>query len=231
MKTTTRWSEWNLNVTTCRSQLTFDCVQDFFSKAVGNVKKVLLSYGPSGRSRGEATVVFGRPESAAKAQKEFNNVGVDGKPMRVCKLHESRPVHVLTPIRSRLSLAPPHRVHLQRRYQTVWRTYSTSRLIKRTTNALHSKPKPVTKPTPKAAAAKKDGPKPAANGAARGGRAEKKSGRAGKPKAKTADELDAEMADYFGGGEAINTAATNGDGATNGAAPAAAAGEMEDVVS
>ena len=50
------------------------------------MKKVLLSYGPNGRSRGEATVVFGRPDSAAKAQKEFNNVGVDGKPMRVCTL-------------------------------------------------------------------------------------------------------------------------------------------------
>ena len=97
-----------------------------------------------------------------------------------------------------------------------------------------SKPKPVTKPTPKAAAAKKDGPKPAANGAAtRGGRAEKKSGRAGKPKAKTADELDAEMADYFGGGEVANGATTSGDGAVNVAAPAAAAngGEMEDIVS
>ena len=90
----------------------------------------------------------------------------------------------------------------------------------------------MTKPTPKAAAAKKDGPKPAANGATRGGRAEKKSGRAGKPKAKTADELDAEMADYFGGGEATNGAATNVEVATNGAAPAAATngGEMEDVV-
>lgn len=66
-----------------RSGLTFDCVQDFFSKAVGHVKKVLLSYAPNGRSRGEASVVFSRPDSAARAQKEFNNVGVDGRPMKV----------------------------------------------------------------------------------------------------------------------------------------------------
>lgn len=66
-----------------RSGLTFDCVQDFFSKAVGHVKKALLSYGPNGRSRGEATIIFSKPDSAAKAQKEYNGVGVDGKPMRV----------------------------------------------------------------------------------------------------------------------------------------------------
>jgi len=47
------------------------------------------------------------------------------------------------------------------------------------------------------------------NGAAKG---KKKSGRAGRPKAKTAQELDAEMQDYFGSGEAP---------ATNGAAPVA----------
>ncbi|KAK4544949.1 hypothetical protein LTR36_003854 [Oleoguttula mirabilis] len=58
-------------------------IKDFFSKAVGHVKKALLSYGPNGRSRGEASIIFSKPDSAAKAQKEFNNVGVDGKPMRI----------------------------------------------------------------------------------------------------------------------------------------------------
>ncbi|KAK5136632.1 hypothetical protein LTR08_002646 [Meristemomyces frigidus] len=174
-------------------------VKDFFSKAVGNVKKTLLSYGPNGRSRGEATVIFSRPESATKAQKEFNNVGVDGRPMRI----------------------------------EIVASATGSRAPAKTLSDRMVKPKPVTKPTPRAAAvARKDGPKPAANGATRGGRAEKKAGRAGKPKAKTADELDAEMADYFGGGEVTNGAVTNGDGAINGAAAAATnGGEMEDVVS
>lgn len=61
---------------------------------------------------------------------------------------------------------------------------------------------------------KKEGPKPAANGEKKKEGA-KKSGRAGRPKKKTAEELDAEMQDYFGGGEA--PAAT-----TNGAAQPAA---------
>ena len=63
--------------------------------------------------------------------------------------------------------------------------------------------------------AKKDGPKPATDGA-RGGRAAKKGGRAGRPKPKTAEELDAEMNDYF----KVEGPAANGDGATNGAAAA-----------
>ena len=54
---------------------------------------------------------------------------------------------------------------------------------------------------------KKEGPKPATNGEKKAGA--KKSGRAGRPKKKTAEELDAEMQDYFGGGEAP-AATTNG---------------------
>lgn len=50
------------------------------------------------------------------------------------------------------------------------------------------------------------------NGDAKKGRARNKnSGRAGKPKAKTADELDAEMTDYFGGGQTNGTATATAD--------------------
>jgi len=47
---------------------------------------VSLAYGPDGKSRGEATVIFSKPGSAAEAHKEYNNVGVDGRPMRVSTL-------------------------------------------------------------------------------------------------------------------------------------------------
>jgi len=73
----------DLQLLPTRSGLTFDCVQDFFNKAVGHVKKVLLSYGPNGNSRGEASVIFSKPESATKAFKEYNSVKVDNRPMRV----------------------------------------------------------------------------------------------------------------------------------------------------
>lgn len=59
------------------------CVQDYFSKSVGAVKKVMLTYGPSGRSRGTATIVFAKPGSAAQAARDLNGVKVDNRAMKV----------------------------------------------------------------------------------------------------------------------------------------------------
>lgn len=77
--------------------------------------------------------------------------------------------------------------------------------------------------------AKKDKPKPAtaakaapAAGRGRGetrGRGKGRGGREARPKKKTVEELDAEMADYFPGGEAVNA---SGD---VDAAPATTAGD------
>lgn len=77
-----------------------------------------------------------------------------------------------------------------------------------TTNVPCSKPKTAAQEKTKGAA---KGAKAATNGTAGAAKTanKKKAGRTGKPKAKTAEELDAEMQDYFGGNE--------------GAAPAAAA--------
>lgn len=76
---------------------------------------------------------------------------------------------------------------------------------------------------------KKDKPKPATAGkaapaAARGrgearGRGKGRGGREARPKKKTVEELDAEMADYFPGGE-VNNAASSAD-----IAPATTAGD------
>lgn len=87
-------------------------------------------------------------------------------------------------------------------------------------NVFYSKPKTAAQEKTKGAAAK--GQKGAANGAAgtaKAGANKKKAGRAGKPKAKTAEELDAEMQDYFGGNEANGAAAPAASAAPQ-AAPA-----------
>jgi THO complex subunit 4 len=47
------------------------------------VKKVMLTYGPSGRSRGTATIVFAKSGSAAQAARELNGVKVDNRAMKV----------------------------------------------------------------------------------------------------------------------------------------------------
>lgn len=66
-----------------------ECVQDYFQASVAPVKRVVLNYGPTGRSRGSATVYFSRPGAAAEAV-SLDGTPIDGKKMRVrdrCHLH------------------------------------------------------------------------------------------------------------------------------------------------
>lgn len=43
----------------------------------------MLTYGPTGRSRGTATIIFVKPGSAAQAAHELNGVKVDNRAMKV----------------------------------------------------------------------------------------------------------------------------------------------------
>lgn len=43
----------------------------------------MLTYGPNGSSRGIASIIFSKPDTAAKAARELNGLLVDGKPMKV----------------------------------------------------------------------------------------------------------------------------------------------------
>jgi THO complex subunit 4 len=52
-------------------------------KSVGPIKRVEISYGPGGVSRGIATISFQRPDGASKAVDALNGLLVDGKPMKV----------------------------------------------------------------------------------------------------------------------------------------------------
>ncbi|PMD27637.1 hypothetical protein NA56DRAFT_615502 [Hyaloscypha hepaticicola] len=58
-------------------------IKEYFVKTIGPVKRVELSYGPGGASRGIANIVFVRSESATKAVAECNGIPVDGKPIKV----------------------------------------------------------------------------------------------------------------------------------------------------
>jgi hypothetical protein len=58
-------------------------LQEYFTQAVGPVKKVLLNYNKNGRSVGVATIIFSQAQSAAEAAKKLDSVKVDGKPMKV----------------------------------------------------------------------------------------------------------------------------------------------------
>jgi THO complex subunit 4 len=58
-------------------------IQDYFGKTIGHVKKVLLTYGPQGRSRGVAQIIFSGPTSGPEAAKKLDGVKVDNRAMRV----------------------------------------------------------------------------------------------------------------------------------------------------
>ncbi|KAF2860989.1 hypothetical protein K470DRAFT_201038, partial [Piedraia hortae CBS 480.64] len=138
-------------------------IKDFFSKAIGSVKKVAVSYGPNGRSRGEATVTFGKPDAASQAHKDYNNVAVDGKPMKI------EIIGAMAPAPKGLA----------------------DRMSKPKANNAKGQPKNPTK--------KNEGGRNARN---------RMSGRGGgRSKPKTAEELDAEMVDYFGGENTNNATA------------------------
>lgn len=58
-------------------------IKEYFVKSVGPIKKVEISYGPGGISRGIATISFARFDGATKAIAALNGLLVDGKPMKI----------------------------------------------------------------------------------------------------------------------------------------------------
>ncbi|RAL14535.1 putative RNA annealing protein Yra1 [Aspergillus homomorphus CBS 101889] len=58
-------------------------IKEYFTKSAGPVKRVMLTYNQNGTSRGIASIVFSKPDTAAKAAKELNGLLVDGRPMKI----------------------------------------------------------------------------------------------------------------------------------------------------
>jgi THO complex subunit 4 len=56
--------------------------QEYFQQVAGPVKRVWLTYGPNGASRGIATLQFANAASGAKAM-EQKGTKVDGRSIRV----------------------------------------------------------------------------------------------------------------------------------------------------
>ncbi|KAG5550164.1 hypothetical protein RHGRI_015202 [Rhododendron griersonianum] len=57
-------------------------VKELFAE-VGDIKRYSIHYDRSGRSKGTAEVVFSRRKDAEAAVKRYNNVQLDGKPMKI----------------------------------------------------------------------------------------------------------------------------------------------------
>ncbi|KAK1832177.1 hypothetical protein QBC39DRAFT_371279 [Podospora conica] len=58
-------------------------IKEYFQSAVGQVKKVDLSYGPKGDSKGVAQVTFHHADGASKAFSKLNGLLIDNRPVKV----------------------------------------------------------------------------------------------------------------------------------------------------
>ncbi|KAK9459120.1 uncharacterized protein V1516DRAFT_656016 [Lipomyces oligophaga] len=56
-----------------------DSIKEYFSTAVGPIKKCSITYNAKGQSTGTATIIFHRPGDASATLNQFNGVAVDGK--------------------------------------------------------------------------------------------------------------------------------------------------------
>lgn len=83
-------------------------LQEYFTKSAGPVRRVMLTYNQNGTSRGIASIIFMRADTAAKAAKDLNGLLVDGRPMKVGLRRISLALgNTDQPNRSRLSSTPP----------------------------------------------------------------------------------------------------------------------------
>ncbi|KAI0536277.1 hypothetical protein GGR58DRAFT_400545 [Xylaria digitata] len=58
-------------------------IKEYFTTSVGPIKRVEVSYGPGGVSRGIATVTFHKPDGASKAFNVLNGILVDNRPIKI----------------------------------------------------------------------------------------------------------------------------------------------------
>jgi len=158
-------------------------IKEYFGKSVGSVKKVSLQYNQNGQSRGIADILFSKPGAAAKAAKDLNGMLVDKRPMKIEVVVDASSVPEPAPAKSLAERVA---------YAKLQRSDKSAPLTKISAN-----PKAQPKSATSTKASTKD--------AGKKGKAGKARPRRNKPKPKTAEELDAEMTDYWG--NTINTSA------------------------
>jgi len=143
-------------------------IKEYFNSSVGAVKRVEVSYGPGGVSRGIATITFSKVDGASKAFSALNGLLVDNRPIKIEIVVTGDKAAAIVPTAKPLNdrISQP-------------------------------KTQPKAQPKSAANKKKKDAAGNAAGADARPNRAGRAKKRSSRPAKKTAEELDSEMADYF----------------------------------
>ncbi|KAL7320609.1 hypothetical protein PS15m_000480 [Mucor circinelloides] len=79
---TSRTSNNSLVVANLHFNVTEKDLYDLFGQ-IGTLKRAFLHIGPNGKSAGIADVVFQSSQDAERARNTYNNVELDGRPMRI----------------------------------------------------------------------------------------------------------------------------------------------------
>jgi THO complex subunit 4 len=74
-------------------------IKEYFAKTAGAIKRVVLTYGPNGQSRGIATIIFARADGASNAAKKCEGLSVDGRKLRVEVVIDAANAPVAEPVK------------------------------------------------------------------------------------------------------------------------------------
>ncbi|KAL6924943.1 hypothetical protein FSST1_002217 [Fusarium sambucinum] len=186
-----------IRVANVHYDLTDDDLSELFQR-IGPVSRLQLRYDRAGRSEGTAYVTYERREDAEEAVKQFDGANANGQPIQLTLLPNRNPFDTaVMPGRSlaeRISSPGDRRSHSPHRRRDD--DDAARRGIDRYVPGQGSRRSPMPRGRGRRPGARRDGRE--------GGRDQEggRGGRGSRPSKKTQEELDAEMADYFGGDSA-----------------------------
>ncbi|KAG5981376.1 hypothetical protein E4U55_002997 [Claviceps digitariae] len=211
-----------LRVDNIHYDLTEEDLDELFSR-IGPVSKLNLRYDRAGRSEGTAYVTYERKQDAQEAIRQFDGANANGQPIRLKLLQSRNPFDTAVmpgrPLSERIS-NPGGRARSASPRHRLGDDDAARRGIDRYIPGERSR-----SPAPRRRGGREDGRRP---GARREGNTQEsaRGGARSNPRVKkTQEELDAEMADYFG--NSSNDTAPAVHEPPNGAAPAAGADDID----